>query len=455
LIELYSNTSVTVTTDYQFDLLRFAAQSDETILVRELDDIKALKQIIFSIPARRRDGDGAIGEAVVFAGYQVAWREHEFKVIFATVRHIPFSKSIAHAQWHLIGPEEPAQQLIHSCALFCSTYRDSVWVFDQFWRPDHELWLSVQKADWKDVILDQKFKDAVQHDYRSFFRSEQIYKDLEVPWKRGLIFLGPPGNGKTISLKAIMKEVNVPALYVKSFRTWNGDEAGIREIFSHARRQAPCVLVLEDLDSLITDLNRSFFLNEVDGLEDNDGLLLIGTTNHFDRLDPALSSRPSRFDRKYDFPNPTRSERRQYAEYWQGKLKDNKLVDFPDSLLDEVADKTDKFSFAYLKEAFVSTLLTLAGEDSDGKTPENFRDVILAQIKHLRDSIHDGAEELTMAGSWARKATTSVDGRGQLESDQKVFDFRQGSKRTMSSPIDRAKIQKGFAGKQQCFQIPT
>ena len=76
-------------------------------------------------------------------------------------------------------------------------------------------------------------------------------------------------------------------------------------------------MVLEDLDSLINDGNRSFFLvcvardfvtgpptypiqlqNEIDGLQGNNGLLIIGTTNHFDKLDPALSKRPSRFDRK-------------------------------------------------------------------------------------------------------------------------------------------------------------
>jgi len=110
-----------------------------------------------------------------------------------------------------------------------------------------------------------------------------------------------------------MHESKVPVLYVKSFHStytflgidirsdfldWAGDEAGIKDIFARARAEAPCLLVLEDLDSLITDMNRSFFLNEVDGIEGNDGLLLIGTTNHFDRLDPALSSRPSRFDRK-------------------------------------------------------------------------------------------------------------------------------------------------------------
>jgi transitional endoplasmic reticulum ATPase len=70
------------------------------------------------------------------------------------------------------------------------------------------------------------------------------------------------------------------------------------QMFNKARQLSPCVVVLEDLDSLINDNNRSFFLNQLDGLEGNDGLLVIGSTNHFDRLDPGLSSRPSRFDRK-------------------------------------------------------------------------------------------------------------------------------------------------------------
>lgn len=62
--------------------------------------------------------------------------------------------------------------------------------------------------------------------------------------------------------------------------------------------ESPCVLILEDLDSLINDANRSFFLNQLDGLENNDGILVIGSTNHFERLDPAITKRPSRFDRK-------------------------------------------------------------------------------------------------------------------------------------------------------------
>lgn len=77
-----------------------------------------------------------------------------------------------------------------------------------------------------------------------------------------------------------MKDLPIPSLYVKSFHTWNGDEMGITAIFAKARAMAPCLLILEDIDSLVNMGNRSFFLNEVDGLEENDGILVLATTNY-------------------------------------------------------------------------------------------------------------------------------------------------------------------------------
>jgi len=166
----------------------------------------------------------------------------------------------------------------------------------------------------------------------------------------------------------------------------------MRAVFSKARQTAPCVLILEDLDSLINERNRSFFLNELDGLEGNDGLLLMGTTNHFDRLDPGLSSRPSRFDRKYLFDDPDLEERGLYAVYWQKKLKNNKAIAFPDSLVDEVAAATEAFSFAYLKEAFVSTLVILARLDEDEEKP-SFRSILMEQIDVLRQQLDKPKDE--------------------------------------------------------------
>jgi len=129
---------------------------------------------------------------------------------------------------------------------------------------------------------------------------------------------------------------------------------------------APCVLVFEDIDSLVDVSVRSYFLNEVDGLESNHGILMIGSTNHLERLDPGIAKRPSRFDRKYLFDVPDRKERVQYADYWRNKLKDNKKIEFPEELSEKVADITGNFSFAYMKEAFVAALLVIVGRSEKG-----------------------------------------------------------------------------------------
>lgn len=165
-----------------------------------------------------------------------------------------------------------------------------------------------------------------------------------------------------------------------------------------ARRMAPCMMVFEDLDSLITDGVRSYFLNEVDGLQTNDGVLIVGSTNHLERLDPGIAKRPSRFDRKFLFPKPNLAERVQYCNFWRGKLADNKDVKWPDGLNEEIASITDDFSFAYLQEAFTAALLSMAARDEeDGQSlvhvsKDKFADLVLwveikKQVELLREEM--------------------------------------------------------------------
>ncbi|KAJ7617376.1 P-loop containing nucleoside triphosphate hydrolase protein [Roridomyces roridus] len=287
------------------------------------------------------------------------------------------------------GPNEHPRALVLAAGIYDQDLHEEIWVFNQgFWTKSHALWLDVQSADWKDVILTDEFKTALKKDVYGFFKSEPIYKELAIPWKRGIIMWGPPGNGKTISIKVIMKTCDAlgfAPLYVKSFQSFWGEETSMQDVFTKARQLAPCVMVLEDLDALINDRNRSFFFNQLDGLQGNDGLLVIGTTNHLDRLDPGLSSRPSRFDRKYLFDDPSRDARLLYAKWWQDKLQNNTAIDYPDALVEEVADTTAGFSFAYLKEAFVSCLVTLAGWEGDDKPA--FSDALRKQIKMLRKQL--------------------------------------------------------------------
>ncbi len=100
-------------------------------------------------------------------------------------------------------------------------------------------------------------------------------------------------------MKALMKAViarpdPIPALYVKTL-VKNGyhEETSIRQIFMKARQTAPCLLLFEDVDSLVTNQVRSYFLNEVDGIEDNHGILMIGSTNNcrFSRMPYVHSGR--------------------------------------------------------------------------------------------------------------------------------------------------------------------
>lgn len=280
---------------------------------------------------------------------------------------------------HIVdGHCEETDALVLAAGKWTSQLHDEIFVFDNgFWDKSKELWKSVAGASWDDVILSPAMKQNLIDDVQGFFDNQDLYGRFSVPWKRGVILHGVPGNGKTVSIKALMAALYsrpepIPSLYVKSFETKRQTEQyAIRQIFQQARKMAPCLLIFEDLDSLVNDDIRSYFLNEVDGLESNDGILMIGSTNHLDKLDPAISKRPSRFDRKYHFKIPGLDERRAYTLYWRQKLLKNKTVDFPEELCDIIAQLSEGFSFAYLKELFVMSLLSLVrGFTGDENEPD-------------------------------------------------------------------------------------
>lgn len=337
---------------------------------------------------------GTLVKSAKYGCYNVKWNDLAFilySVEYSTLRGDVRLYYLLHE-----GPEEPSHALLLAANKWGMKLHDEILVFEMgHWREDRDLWQDVQKASWDDVILKEEFKESLRTDIDGFWEAGDVYSSLSIPWKRGIIMAGPPGNGKTISVKAVMKDCyarGYAPLYVKSFKHGMGEEYCMGAVFQKAREMAPCMLVLEDLDSLINNQNRSFFLNQVDGLVGNDGLLLIASTNHFEKLDPALSGRPSRFDRKYSFDDPGEDERALYAKYWQNKLRNNLDISFPDALVAEIAALTSDFSFAYLKEAFVSTLVVLA-TGAKRESRASFATVIKDQIHTLREHIKNNLRE--------------------------------------------------------------
>ncbi|KIK82312.1 hypothetical protein PAXRUDRAFT_832276 [Paxillus rubicundulus Ve08.2h10] len=388
LRKLYPGHSLVISDDFRLNLTSFPGAQIEPLSTSEVVTSTIFASIPRGVGSNVR---GTLVDSIIFGTFKVTWTNQEFLVHIAKV---PSGLGIKTVHFILhAGPEELARELVLSACLFADKAHDEIWVFNQgLWSKNKSLWLEIQDSSWDDVVMKEESKSALQKDIYGFFKSEMVYKKLSLPWKRGLIMYGPPGNGKTISIKVVMKtcaERGFTPLYVKSFQSHQGEEGAVQSVFQKARQVAPCVLILEDLDSLINNRNRSFFLNQLDGLEGNDGLLVIASTNHFDRLDPALSQRPSRFDRKYLFDDPDPKERALYARYWRDKLKDNNEISFPDSLIDEVTNVTQGFSFAYLKEAFVATLVLVsnAGDDKQVDFPLILKIQIATLCKELGKQI--------------------------------------------------------------------
>ncbi|KAH6518379.1 hypothetical protein HBI81_174530 [Parastagonospora nodorum] len=323
---------------------------------------------------QRKMNAGEARDEFRFARFQYKFNGDEFIVYYLTYQDVFKSPDRAFFILYPRGGELGASStcppqtdaLVLAAGKWTSQLHEEIFVFDDGrWEKSRELFRSVDGSSWTDVILDPDMKKGLIEDVQGFFDTQAVYKEFAVPWKRGVILHGVPGNGKTVSIKALMHALNqrpepISSLYVKSFQTNCGTEQeSIKDIFIMARSMAPCLLVFEDLDSLVHDKVRSYFLNEVDGLESNDGILMIGSTNHLDKLDPAISKRPSRFDRKYHFKLPEVRERTAYAMYWRNKLMKNNTVDYPEEVAGLIAQLTEGFSFAYMKELFVMALLSL------------------------------------------------------------------------------------------------
>src|SRR6185503_16392518 len=158
------------------------------------------------------------------------------------------------------------------------------------------------------------------------------------------------------TLKALINQLSKPCLYIRSFKSDDDTEQeNMSEVFKRARMMSPCVLVLEDLDSMIDNENRSFFLNELDGFHSNTGVVVLATTNHPERLDSSILDRPSRFDRKYYFELPADAERNAYVAKWNCDLQHEMRVTEKGAA--RLVSETQDFSFAYLKELLVASMV--------------------------------------------------------------------------------------------------
>lgn len=309
--------------------------------------------------------------------YQIEWEGAGLELVRLSYND-GFCKAIV--RWLIADTQERAEAFFAAVAIWNSNVDETILVFeDGYWQKHGDLYRAIQSATLENLVLGGTLKEELHRDLAAFFASREVYGRSGVPWKRGIVLIGPPGNGKTHAIKALINALGQPCLYVKSFAAQHvNDHHNIRSVFAKARETAPCILVLEDLDSLVTDQNRSFFLNELDGFAANEGVVTIASTNHPERLDPAIMARPSRFDRKYHFGLPAEAERLAFLELWRARL--DAAMRPTAECVAALAAGADGFSFAYLKELLIAATVRWA----EAQAPGTMDNILHAELGALR-----------------------------------------------------------------------
>ena len=336
----------------------------------------------FSLGKTAKGLESVTSDTINKAWFDVQWHEHTLDVLILNIEGEGFFK---YHYWILAETEEVARNFFAAVCEWNMEIRSEILVFDNgHWHKDEQLFQDIQSATFENLVLRENLKQEIRDDLMQFFQSRALYEEHDIPWKRGILFVGPAGNGKTHTVKALINSLKYPCLYVKSFRaphTSNADEVNIRLVFDRARRSTPCILILEDLDSLLTPQNQSFFLNELDGFAANIGIVTLATTNHPERLDAAILERPSRFDRKYPFGLPEQAERKAYIALWNEALKPTLRLSKEE--MEKITAATEGFSFAYLKELFLSSKMCWIANPQQGTMGE----VMNTQVDKLREQM--------------------------------------------------------------------
>jgi len=260
-----------------------------------------------------------------------------------------------------------------------------------------EVMVQAPDVSWSDIGgLDEaqmRLKEGVELP----LKSPEAFTRLGIRPAKGFLLYGPPGTGKTLLAKAAARESNANFIATKSsdlLSKWYGEsEQQIARLFARARQVAPCILFIDEIDSLapargsgmgepqVTERVVNTILAEMDGLEDLQSVVLIGATNRPTLLDPALL-RPGRFDELVYVTVPDKDGRRRILAIHTSRMPMGKDVD-----LDEIAERTERFSGADLEDLVRRAGLFALRESGD--------DAVEVQMSHFSQALNASRATVT------------------------------------------------------------
>jgi transitional endoplasmic reticulum ATPase len=231
------------------------------------------------------------------------------------------------------------------------------------------------ESTWDDVILPERTKKELRQ-MQLLLEKPALSRELGIEPPTGLLLYGPPGTGKTTIARVLAHESKCRFFATTSAQVnsmWLGEsEKQVARLFAQARANAPAIIFLDEIDALLpsrsgginmySDKIVNQFLHEMDGLNRNGRVFVVGATNRRDMLDPALL-RGGRLSREIEIPLPDLTARRSLFALSTRNSKLDEEVN-----LDSLAERTDGYSGANIKalvnEAGLQALIRLADSDT-------------------------------------------------------------------------------------------
>jgi SpoVK/Ycf46/Vps4 family AAA+-type ATPase len=233
---------------------------------------------------------------------------------------------------------------------------------------------------WNDLVLDQRVLSLLRDDFESFFEREAWFRENRLPFRRGYLLHGHPGKGKSTAIRAMMTSRGLTAHTLRLFDSGT-DDSSLDALFNQALKERPAMIVLEDLDRAFpktgetkSRVSLQQLLNCLDGVGSGEGIIVVATANEPTILDSAILRRPGRFDRVIHFADPDFELRQAYFRRMHPA--------FETISMKEVATESERFSFAQLREAYIT-----AGQRAFERKDEVRAEDLLCGIRSLRQSM--------------------------------------------------------------------
>ena len=201
---------------------------------------------------------------------------------------------------------------------------------------------SSEGIKFSDVAGEDEAKESLA-EIVQYLHDPSQYREIGARMPKGILLVGPPGTGKTMLAKAVAGEANVPFFsmsgseFVEMFVGMGASK--VRDLFDQAKQKAPCIVFIDEIDAIGKKRDGQFggndereqtlnqLLTEMDGFEDNTGVIILAATNRPEALDPALL-RPGRFDRRVPVELPDLKGREEILKVHARKVRLEPDVDF-------------------------------------------------------------------------------------------------------------------------------